>query len=307
MPKTNKSKLDKSTDLVAKEPINSSIVMPAVSPEQAVKSWQEYQDLKAKIVDKEKDIQVIGDEEFLKKSYWRKLGTFFNLTTRIISETHEKIGSTYVWHFTVEAIAPNGRTAIGTGSCDMFEKATYDQQSKSYKNKWGKPATPNSLHNIRTTAETRATNRAISNLVGGGEVSAEEVDQRAEDTPKPDNQNATQQTQPSSAHKSFKPKQTQQKNNIEDKIQQQGENYIIYQNGKIIPKEGKPVEISGIQWWFNKGVSAKGPWASFTNVDNKDEIYWHNTPEFAELINLFKLEIEQENGIVDPDDIPDFV
>jgi hypothetical protein len=33
----------------------------------------------------------------------------------------------------------------------------------------------NTLHNTRSTAETRAFNRAVSNLVGGGEVSAEEV------------------------------------------------------------------------------------------------------------------------------------
>ena len=37
------------------------------------------------------------------------------------------------------------------------------------------PAKPNSIHNIRTTAETRAFNRAVSNLVGGGEVSADEI------------------------------------------------------------------------------------------------------------------------------------
>jgi hypothetical protein len=36
-------------------------------------------------------------------------------------------------------------------------------------------AKPNSLHNIRSTAETRAFNRAVSNLVGGGEVSADEI------------------------------------------------------------------------------------------------------------------------------------
>ncbi len=38
-------------------------------------------------------------------------------------------------------------------------------------------APPNSIHNVRSTAETRATNRAIANLVAAGEVSAEEMDQ----------------------------------------------------------------------------------------------------------------------------------
>lgn len=170
----------------------SNIVMPAVSSEQAVVAWDQYEDLKKKIA-KDSDIQKIGDKDFLKKSYWRKVATFFNLTTEVIEEKHESIGKTIVWHFTVKATAPNGRSAIGVGSCDAFEKATLQEGKyvvKGQVTKWGKngsksyplewnwiPAQPNSLHNIRSTAETRATNRAISNLVGGGEVSAEEVDQ----------------------------------------------------------------------------------------------------------------------------------
>ena len=155
-----------------------SIVMPAVSVEDAVKAWDQYQQLKKSIVDKEIDVQLIDGKEFLKKSYWRKVATFFNLTTEVIEERQEQVGKTLVWHFTIKAIAPNGRFAIGTGSCDAYEKAQIMQGEYMNYNKWKKewfPAKPNSIHNIRTTAETRATNRAISNLLGGGEVSAEEI------------------------------------------------------------------------------------------------------------------------------------
>lgn len=154
------------------------IVMPAVSSREAVESWKAYQDLKSKIVDPDKDIQIIANEQFLKKSYWRKLATFFNLTVEVIEERNEQIGRTLVWHFTCRAIAPNGRTAIGTGSCDAYEKAKLREGKymnfNRYKKVW-EYAQPNSIHNIRSTAETRAFNRAVSNLVGGGEVSAEEV------------------------------------------------------------------------------------------------------------------------------------
>ena len=160
----------KSTETTKQD--TQGIVMPAVNAQQAVEAWTEYLKLKKAIVDRETDIQVIQGKEFLKKSYWRKVSTFFNLSVRKIDESHEVIGKTVVWHFTIEAVAPNGRTAVGTGSCDAFEKATL--VNGKYMS-WGKEATPNSLHNIRSTAETRATNRAISNLVGGGEVSADEV------------------------------------------------------------------------------------------------------------------------------------
>lgn len=152
----------------------SGIVLPAVNPEQALIAFKQYEDLKLKIVDPSVDVQKIEGYDFLKKSYWRKLATMFNLTTEVVSESHEKVGNTYVWSFIYRATAPNGRTATGEGSCDMFEKARWN--GKMWLNSKGGRAYPNSIHNIRSTAATRAMNRAISNLVGGGEVSAEEVE-----------------------------------------------------------------------------------------------------------------------------------
>lgn len=147
---------DQESQLTAQD---TGIVMPAVSPKQAVAAWKEYQDLKKSIAMPE-DIQSIQGKEFYKKSYWRKVATFFNLSVEITEERMETIGeNNFVYHFTQKATAPNGRFAYGTGSCDRMEKGR-----------------PNTIHNTRTTAETRAFNRAVSNLVGGGEVSAEEVD-----------------------------------------------------------------------------------------------------------------------------------
>lgn len=166
----------KDKDLVI--PQAQNIVMPAVNAAEAIAAWQAYLDLKEAIVDKSADVQYIDGKPFLKKSYWRKAATFFNLNVEIVEERSEKLGHTLVWHFVCKATAPNGRFAIGAGSCDAFEKAMlqngkyvrWDKFKKQYV-----PAQPNTLHNIRTTAETRAFNRAVSNLIGGGEVSAEEI------------------------------------------------------------------------------------------------------------------------------------
>jgi hypothetical protein len=140
------------------EHILPAIVMPAVSPAEAVAAWKQYEQLKKSIA-VDSDIQSIQGRDFYKKSYWRKIATFFNLSVEIVDEKHEEIAEGNIfWSFTCKATAPNGRYAIGTGSCDQMEKGR-----------------KNSLHNTRASAETRAFNRAVSNLVGGGEVSAEEV------------------------------------------------------------------------------------------------------------------------------------
>lgn len=146
------------TQLTTTEEQQIGIVMPAVSPKQFVEAWKEYEQLKKALTSKS-DIQIIQGNEFLKKSYWRKIATAFNLSVEI-TEEHKEIldGNNLVYHFTQKATAPNGRFTYGTGSCDRMEKGR-----------------ANTIHNTRSTAETRAFNRAVSNLVGGGEVSAEEI------------------------------------------------------------------------------------------------------------------------------------
>lgn len=155
MSRTDPMNMEESTQLTTQE---GGIVMPAVTPKQFVEAWKEYQQLKKELTNKE-DIQLIGGNKFLKKSYWRKIATAFNLSVEITEEHKEVLGdNNIVYHFTQKATAPNGRYTYGTGSCDRLEKGRM-----------------NTIHNTRTTAETRAFNRAVSNLVGGGEVSAEEI------------------------------------------------------------------------------------------------------------------------------------
>lgn len=144
-------------------PSQGGIVVPQVSVREAAAAFKQYEDLKAALVDPKKDIQMIQKRPFLKKSYWRKIATCFNLSVEVVEERKEVLKDSEdkpvdaLYHFVCKATAPNGRYATGTGSCGVVSKS-------------------GDHHNARATAETRAYNRAVSNLVGGGEVSAEEVD-----------------------------------------------------------------------------------------------------------------------------------
>lgn len=135
----------------------SAIVMPAVTKEEAVKAFRAYQELAAAILTKD-DVQNISGKEFKKKSFWRKCQRFFNLSTEIKSEVREEINGAFTYKFVVRATAPNGAYMDATGACSSDEKGLLKTE-----------------HNTRATAETRAKNRAIADLVAFGEVSAEEV------------------------------------------------------------------------------------------------------------------------------------
>ena len=104
-------------------------------------------------------IQTIQGKQFRKKNYWRAIGTAFNLTLEIRQEQLDQTDAGWGYLVTYRATAPNGRFADGDGACYASEKN--DKQA--------------TVHNVRSHAHTRAMNRAISNLVGFGEVSAEEI------------------------------------------------------------------------------------------------------------------------------------
>jgi len=105
-------------------------------------------------------MMTIQGRSFRKKSYWRAICTAFNLTVELHDESIQVLDGVIVALAMYRATAPNGRVAYGDGACTAKEKRSGQD----------------SLHNIRSHAHTRAFNRAVSNLVGFGEVSAEEVD-----------------------------------------------------------------------------------------------------------------------------------
>jgi len=177
-------------------PINSKDVI------EAEKEWFENEVTKFKWLEKakkellnESDFQDIGGKKFIKKTGAKKLASAFHISTEIL-DVREVI---HDWGNNAQYITSNRNrnipeTGIGKeiivivkaravkkalikkdnqtieleldsceamASCSNYELAQKKGQDYNY-------------HNILATAETRATNRAILNLLGG-DVSAEEI------------------------------------------------------------------------------------------------------------------------------------
>ena len=179
--------------LAVKEAVRSppsSELLPLLDPKAAKRAYHAYLELcqailvpydrrivKDGVVVQESDYARIPvrrqvDEKWVtelvdapRKSAFRKLAKFYGVSTEILEkykETHPD--GSYTWHYTVKATAPNGVSQDGEGSCTSTEKG-------------GK-----SEHDTRATAHTRAKSRAISDLIGFGQVSAEEYHNYEEDT-----------------------------------------------------------------------------------------------------------------------------
>lgn len=144
---------------------DNTAAISTVNVDQALAEWNAYQEITEKMLD-ETDYQVIKEKKYKKKSAWRKYARAFNINTEIIKEDivkSEKTGAVKEATFVVRATLPNGRYAEGWGNCSRGERGF---------------AHPN--HDIPATAMTRAQNRAIADLIGAGEVTADEI--QAENT-----------------------------------------------------------------------------------------------------------------------------
>ena len=136
---------------------------------------QNYLDLVDRLLD-DTDYQQIGDKKAKKKSAWRKLATAFNISDEIVNEetvvdeNNQIISS----KFYVKATLPNGRSAMGVGKCSIFDKIN-KKDTEQPSNFVLRQRFSNAEHDVPSTAHTRAKSRAIADLIGAGEVSAEEL------------------------------------------------------------------------------------------------------------------------------------
>ena len=164
--------------------VTGTVELP-VSIDQAVEEWTQYQELVRRLLDAS-DYQTIQGRKFTKKSAWRKLARAFNIADQIVDRhlmRDEVTGRVVEADFLVRATAPNGRYAEGWASCSIYERG-HEEDKQDYNGKVtckgpcnGRKHFSNPDHDVPATAHTRAKNRSIADLIGAGEVSAEEVEQ----------------------------------------------------------------------------------------------------------------------------------
>lgn len=153
------------TDIAVPEP-ESRLIQPAGSIEEAVEAFQTYQSLRDKLGTPD-DFQTIpargGNRTFPKKSYVRKVQRYFGLSAELIKDEPVIVQDKLIgWTATVRAKhLPTGAYQDGDGSCGIEEKSRGDMQP--------------TIHNLRSHAVTRAKNRAVMDLVGFGDVTADEM------------------------------------------------------------------------------------------------------------------------------------
>jgi hypothetical protein len=136
-------------------------LMPLVAPAQALAAWNAYQDLCKQVLDEKTDYANIKGKLAKKRSGFSKLARFYGVSIGVQKEYEWTRGDDWGWDWTLLATIPGGRSTTGDGSCSYSEM------------KGGGIAA--TRHNIRAKAYTRAFNRAVANVLGTGEVSAEEV------------------------------------------------------------------------------------------------------------------------------------
>ncbi|KAJ7961451.1 Peptide transporter family protein [Quillaja saponaria] len=119
----------------------------------SVSMFKDYQNAAMAILEKS-DYTLISGNPFIKRTGWRKISCYFNISFEIRDKDIEFDENRNVQRaeFVVRACMQGGRFSDGWGSCERREK------------RFSKPN-----HDIPSTAETRAKNRACQDLLGIGE------------------------------------------------------------------------------------------------------------------------------------------
>jgi hypothetical protein len=181
-------------------PQSGAVPQLAVDVGAVLEQWKQYQTLTKQLLVPD-DYQKIGKKKFKKKSAWRKYSRAFGLSevvpldpsgapdldkvVKVVERADDGFPLVSASFVIVEA--PGGRQGTGYQEVHVLEKccparlgdtcrkAQWDSHYCCPKDcdgreHWSHPG------DLPATAHTRAKNRAISDLIGAGEVSAEEMD-----------------------------------------------------------------------------------------------------------------------------------
>jgi len=139
------------------------IVVPPLSVSEILEHFNRIQELKRRLIDystrPESDVVLIKGKPYIKKSGWRKLAFAFNLSDEIVrEEKEERPDGEVIYRIWTKVTAPNGRSVVAVG-CASSKERDYAHEA----------------HDPYALAATRSKNRAISDIIGLGELSAEEL------------------------------------------------------------------------------------------------------------------------------------
>ena len=161
-----------------------TLIKPIASPEEMKEAQDTFRRLVEACMEKSDALYITptgsmsatpvdGATRYLKNSMWLKVALGFNLDMETLSsdytEGEDKNGKFFFFTTRVRVTAPNGRFVVGIGSCSSRDP--FFSKAKGYE----KVVQP---QDVQLKSETVAYNRAISNIVGRREVSAEEIEDR---------------------------------------------------------------------------------------------------------------------------------
>ncbi|MCH8518143.1 hypothetical protein LAT59_00040 [Candidatus Gracilibacteria bacterium] len=111
----------------------------------------------------EKDMVTIKGKTYINRSGCRKIAMHLNINTEVIREERRMLDDdTFIYDFTVRASSPLGRYTEASASCNSGERDFTHLDN-----------------DVRATSQTRATNRAICDLIGFYEIPNSYVSQAA--------------------------------------------------------------------------------------------------------------------------------
>jgi hypothetical protein len=154
-------------EIVPTSQIQPSLPIEIVEPmdiDRLAEAFKKFEDFKKRLLTEDDSVKI-GNKLFLKKSAWRKWALACSVSDEIRSE--ERIPTEgrdakdgFMYRITVRAYhIPTGRSSTGVAVASSNEKTKWAHEE----------------HDVFSLCHTRAKSRAISDLVGGGELSAEEL------------------------------------------------------------------------------------------------------------------------------------
>lgn len=145
------------------------IVAP-INVDRLAEAFRTFQEFKQRLLTKDDSVSIAG-RQYLKKSAWRKWALACGVSDEIVSfdrvpaQGKDQEGN-FAYRVLVRAFhEKSGRSSVGVAVASRKEKKEWAHEE----------------HDVFTLAHTRAKNRAIADLVGGGEVTAEEMTATQED------------------------------------------------------------------------------------------------------------------------------